>query len=250
MNTDTKTDGGGEDRRKIRDDGSRWNLLVNDTLIASPGRHVKSSVVRFQAGLTADQFLVRDLSSPNDVLIDNDEILDLAEGNVFVSRSVGECRRDGVKDSPAKLAWFLDDRFEITTRPSQTGLSIRELFGKSADIILLRDYESPIDRPVEATDAILFKDGPVFISREGTGHEKEITIIVNLREKKVRPGTITFEQVVELGFDVPPVGADLMFTVSYRRGPAENSEGNMVAGGTPVKLKERMVFNVTATDRS
>lgn len=250
MTTNEDNIGGGENRRETRNDGSRWNLLVNDTLIASPGRHVKASVVRFQAGLKADQALVRDLFSPNDLLIDDDSLLDLVEGNVFVSRPVTDCRRDGGNGSHAKLAWFVDDRFEISNRPSQTGLSIRELFGLSADITLLQDYESPDDRPVEVSDSVRFEDGPVFISRSDSGHGKDITIIVNLREKKVKPGTITFEKVVELGFDEPPVGGNLMFTVTYRRGPTANPEGSMVAGGNPVKLKERMVLNVTATDQS
>ena len=40
-----------------------------------------------------------------------------------------------------------------------------------------------------------------------------------------------------------------IYTVTYKRGPASNPEGSLVDGGT-VQLKNRMVFNVTFTDKS
>jgi Multiubiquitin len=40
-----------------------------------------------------------------------------------------------------------------------------------------------------------------------------------------------------------------MFTVTYRRGEGNKPEGTLVEGET-VKVKEGMIFNVTATDKS
>ena len=40
-----------------------------------------------------------------------------------------------------------------------------------------------------------------------------------------------------------------MFTVTYRRGRGDKPEGTLVEGGQ-VRAKNRMVFNVTATDKS
>ena len=74
-------------------------------------------------------------------------------------------------------------------------------------------------------------------------------IIVNAREKDVHDEHLTFDQVVGLAFETPPPGQNVVFTITYRNGPPENREGSMVEGQT-VHLKDGMVFNVTATDKS
>lgn len=79
---------------------------------------------------------------------------------------------------------------------------------------------------------------------------KTVTIIVNTREHTVEKNKdISFEEVVSLAYDgSPPTGKYIEFTVMYRRGRG-NKDGSLVAGQT-VKVKEGMVFNVSATDRS
>jgi hypothetical protein len=83
----------------------------------------------------------------------------------------------------------------------------------------------------------------------GEGHNKDITIIVNGRQKVVTEKELTFAQIVALAFDTPPTGANLVFTVTYRRGEGNKPEGTLVAGES-VKVKDGMIFNVTATDKS
>jgi hypothetical protein len=80
------------------------------------------------------------------------------------------------------------------------------------------------------------------------GHDgpKEVTIIVNGREKKVAKGDISFAEVVALAN--LPSNPNTIFTVTYRRGEG-NKEGALVEGET-VKVKEGMIFNVTPTDKS
>ncbi len=82
-------------------------------------------------------------------------------------------------------------------------------------------------------------------------HEaKKVTIVINGRPKVVTKTKLTFEEVVSLAFDgSPPTGENIVFTVTYRRGPSPKPEGSMVPGDT-VKVKDRMIFNVTATDKS
>jgi hypothetical protein len=79
---------------------------------------------------------------------------------------------------------------------------------------------------------------------------KTVTIIVNTREKTVEKNNeISFEEIVSLAYDgSPPTGKYIEFTVMYRRGHG-NKDGSLVVGKT-VKVKEGMVFNVSATDRS
>ncbi len=84
---------------------------------------------------------------------------------------------------------------------------------------------------------------------EDQDHTKEYTIIVNGREKIVTTKEISFAEVVALAFDNPPQGENIVITVTYRRGEGNKPEGILVEGET-VKIKEGMIFNVTATDKS
>ena len=79
-----------------------------------------------------------------------------------------------------------------------------------------------------------------------THHERIFTIIVNGRPKKVTSDELTFDEVVKLAYDNPPYGENTAFTVTYRMG---DTKGSLVEGGT-VEIKNGMIFNVTATDKS
>ena len=83
----------------------------------------------------------------------------------------------------------------------------------------------------------------------GDHHDKQVTIVVNGREKTVEKGELTFDQLVALAFDDPPTGEFICFTITYRRGQGNKPEGTLAEGET-VKVKEGMIFNVTATDKS
>jgi hypothetical protein len=81
------------------------------------------------------------------------------------------------------------------------------------------------------------------------GHTKDFTIVVNGRERVVTSKELTFDEVVGLAFDNPPTGPNITFTITYRRGHGEKPEGSLVEGGA-VKVKDGMIFNVKATDKS
>ena len=78
---------------------------------------------------------------------------------------------------------------------------------------------------------------------------KELTIIVNGRQKVVTDKEISFAEIVALAFDNPPTGPNIVFTVTFRRGHGNKPEGTLAEGET-VKVKDGMIFNVTATDKS
>jgi len=78
----------------------------------------------------------------------------------------------------------------------------------------------------------------------------ETRVIINGQEKTTAEKELTFEEVVSLAYDGdPPTGENWEFTVTYRRGHGGKPEGSLVAGGS-VKVKEGMIFNVRATDKS
>jgi hypothetical protein len=81
------------------------------------------------------------------------------------------------------------------------------------------------------------------------GHNKEFNIIVNGRQKVVSVRELSFSDIIALAFDNPPTGPNIVFTVTYKRGEGNKPEGTLVEGET-VKIKDGMIFNVTATDKS
>jgi hypothetical protein len=174
-------------------------------------------------------------------------MIDLAEGNVFVTKTGCHCSSHVSCNALPKLAFVVDDNWEVTTQPTQTGQSLRDLIGVSEHLHLLRDFESPCDQTISNDDSIEFADGPVFITR--CDETQSITIIVNARPKEVNYSTITLAQVVILAFGEMQDDPKVLYTATYSHGPKENPEGELSLGKT-IKLKERMVFCVTRTDKS
>lgn len=80
--------------------------------------------------------------------------------------------------------------------------------------------------------------------------EKSVTIIVNGRSKEwPKNEDISYEEVVSLAFASPPSGEGVQITVQYTRGHGNKPSGTLVEGQS-VKVKDGMVFDVTATNRS
>ncbi|WP_018615754.1 multiubiquitin domain-containing protein [Segetibacter koreensis] len=77
----------------------------------------------------------------------------------------------------------------------------------------------------------------------------QVVLIVNGREKSWVEKTITFDQVASLAFGVQNSNPNTIYTVTYAKGPKENPEGSMVKGDKII-VKHKMVFNVTATNKS
>lgn len=84
---------------------------------------------------------------------------------------------------------------------------------------------------------------------EEQGHNKDFTIVVNGRQKVVTARELSFAELIALAFDNPPTGQNILFTVTYRRGEGDKPEGSLLEGAS-VRIKEGMIFNVTATDKS
>jgi hypothetical protein len=83
---------------------------------------------------------------------------------------------------------------------------------------------------------------------EAKASKKEVTIIVNAREHRVSKEELPFDEIVAF-YENPPVGSNVYFTVTYRRGHGLKPEGSLVPGES-VRVKDGMIFVVTATDRS
>lgn len=79
-------------------------------------------------------------------------------------------------------------------------------------------------------------------------HRKEFQLVVNGQPKKWEHEEISYEQVVDLAYP-PPHKPTEFFSVQYRHGPRENPQGTLHPGQR-VRVKDRMIFDVTRTDRS
>jgi len=105
---------------------------------------------------------------------------------------------------PPKLAFFLNDRSEVTIRKSQTGQTLRELFGLPLHANLVRDDEGGSDQPISLTDEVKFEDGPVFYSRAVVA---VLSITVNSRRFSEHDGVqhfMTGEQIAALVYPQNP----------------------------------------------
>jgi Multiubiquitin len=112
----------------------------------------------------------------------------------------------------------------------------REVKGDKEDLIVEND-----DEPIHVREEEHFHSGPA--------QARKFTIIVNGQKKVVTGRTVTFDEIVKLAFPTPPSGANILYTVSYEDGPRPDPQGSLKEGQS-VKVKNGMIFNVTATDKS
>jgi hypothetical protein len=79
--------------------------------------------------------------------------------------------------------------------------------------------------------------------------KKVATIIVNATPKEWNEKNISFEQVVIVAFGSYVNNDAVVYTVNYKRGEGHKPEGTMVKGES-IHVKDKMIFNVTQTNRS
>jgi hypothetical protein len=128
-----------------------------------------------------------------------------------------------------------------------TGAALYMLGRVAAGLELYREVTGDKeDREIEnGPDTIHLNEDEHFHS----GPPKVFTIFVNGRKKEVTTKTLSFDQLVALAFNSVPVGPNVMFTITYRKGPHKNPEGTLTEGAT-VKIKDGMIFDVTETTKS
>jgi Multiubiquitin len=107
-----------------------------------------------------------------------------------------------------------------------------------------------IKKPWE--DELIKDDTRVNLARPEIEHffsKKTVTLIVNGKPHEWDKHTICYDDVVKLAFPGEAPNANRVYSVTYDRGPKENPEGSMVKGDC-VCVKDKMIFNVTPTDKS
>lgn len=189
-------------------------------------------------GLPLDCELFLDIVEPwKDDAILNDETVDLA--------------RPGIEQFyiKQKLKYSIDGKNFETDKQYIKGSQIRRQGNIAADFQIYLDNKQPWEDDLIEDDEIVDLARP---GKEKFYSKKEITefiIIVNGREKQWNQKTISFKQIVELQFGDYQENPNTVYTVTYAKGPHQNLEGSMVKGDK-VFVTNKMVFNVTATNKS
>lgn len=80
-------------------------------------------------------------------------------------------------------------------------------------------------------------------------HDKSVAIVINGRQRAVHGEEVTFDDLVDLAFDDPERGPQIVFTVTFRGAGGRPQEGELDEG-QKVKVREGMIVNVTRTDQS
>ena len=88
-------------------------------------------------------------------------------------------------------------------------------------------------------------DKPDVIDR----NDKSVMIIVNGRQRKVTTEEVTFDELVDLAFDDPKRGPQIVFTITFRNAAGRIKEGELDEGHR-LKVQEGTIVNVTRTDQS
>lgn len=190
------------------------------------------------AGIPLDTELFLSISKPyQDELIENDKSVNLARPEAeyfFVKKKLH------FTINQAPFTWY---------RQYITGAEIRDLGKISPNENIYLDIKEGWE------DDLILDDEVVDLARPGVEHfiskpkSKEFKIIVNAREKVWKEPIISFEQVVVLAYGSYDNNPNKGYTVTYSKGPKPNREGTMVKGAV-VEVKNNMIFDVTATDKS
>lgn len=157
---------------------------------------------------------------------------------------------EGFKAKPyRKLKIKVDNKQYEVEECFMTPLEIMEVAGINPDRFYLKEirkgnlevsYRDDVEHKIAITKA------SYFVSCE---REEINCVIVNAREKAWSNEKISFDDVVKLAYGEVSTNTNVIYTINYKRGVPSKPEGSMVKGEV-IYVKNKMIFNVTQTNRS
>ncbi len=220
----------------------KQGVVVNDALYPMPGAQPTAGDILHQIAASPGQALKRDYQSSHDHVFGDDEIVDLREGNVFVL--VPKCAPRPCVDPNAKpkLAFILnvEDIFEITLNPNQTGKTLKRLLGLDETSQLYRDFESPDDRLIGDDEEVKFSDGPVFVA-------KALSLTIKVNDNPVRMGKRK-ATVLEIKQAAIAQGVNIQLDFVLFKMDAEGNNGPALADDKVLKLSDCDEFRCVSQD--
>ena len=79
--------------------------------------------------------------------------------------------------------------------------------------------------------------------------DKMFLITVNGRQRQVERDEFSFDDLVNLAFDEPARGPQIVFTITFREAGGRIPEGELDEGQR-LKVRDGTIINVTRTDQS
>ncbi len=214
----------------------RLPLVVEGREFKWEQEFITGAEIKSLAAINADSEIYLSVQEPwEDELITNETRVNLARPEI----EQFYCKKE--------LRYTVNGKAFGSNKQYVKGEYLRKQGGIPADEDLFLKVEKPWE------DELICDHEWVDLARPGTEHfiSKAIAVIliVDGREKKWNERTISFAQVVKLAKGNFTENDQTYYTVTYDRGPKQNPAGTMVKGDV-VFVKNKMIFNVTATDKS
>jgi hypothetical protein len=141
------------------------------------------------------------------------------------------------------------DQHRFESPNPTTGEALYKLGNVAPNMVLYREVTGDQEDKVipRGPETVHLKEDEHFHS--DPPEKKEVTIIVNGTPHEWPKGQITYAQVVTL--DVPDYAQhpEITYSVKYKNGHGSKPEGTLSHGGS-VRVKEGMIFSVSATGQS
>ena len=144
------------------------------------------------------------------------------------------------------LTFTLDERGYEWGEPTISEAELRAISGTPANKMLLLERQDEPDLEIEPGSTVNLDAGGTERIRS---EARRYRIIVNAREEIVTSNEVTYAQLVALAFQPVPSGPNILFTITYSKGPKDNPKGTLPEGMS-VTIKNGMIFVVTQTNRS
>ncbi|MGD9724784.1 MAG: multiubiquitin domain-containing protein [Alphaproteobacteria bacterium] len=143
--------------------------------------------------------------------------------------------------------FFVDGLSLEWPKKTLTGAAIKTLVGKDGENVELLQEEE------DAPDKIIADSDEVNIGARGVEKFKTrkigVTIFVEGMPHPWNKPKITYAEVVTLEFPDYPQHPEILYSVTYTKGPNKKPEGDLVKGDT-VHVKDGMSFHVSPTGES
>lgn len=175
-----------------------------------------------------------------------------APNHEIILQSEGYKQKQGAKNGIESIQENSKNEEQYERLISDNGKAYFVLKAKNGEIIGVSEmYEST--QAMENGIKSVMKNGQtsevIDLTDDDDDEYDAIEIIVNGRAKQWSKKLISFEEVVVLAFGSYNNNPNVCYTVTYSKGHHSKPEGSMVKG-QEVKVKRKMIFNVTATDKS
>lgn len=79
--------------------------------------------------------------------------------------------------------------------------------------------------------------------------DKKYSITINGRQRQVESEELSFDELVDLAFNDPARGPQIVFTITFRGAGGRIQEGELDEGQR-LKVRDGTIINVTRTDQS